>query len=156
MYRSRAAFFQSRSLYSRSRALLKHHNVKDSSASLFPATLSTSASNSSNASSTNGGGSSKRSASPAGSRSVGSVAMAKLGAEPFLTGTSSVYIEEMYRAWLEDSSSVHKVLITKFNMYTTYRYVHMSNVSIFRVGILFFEVYRLVLGQVWHIHRHLF
>lgn len=30
-------------------------------------------------------------------------------AEPFLSGTSSVYVEEMYESWLEDPSSVHKV-----------------------------------------------
>lgn len=30
-------------------------------------------------------------------------------AEPFLNGTSSSYVEEMYESWLEDPSSVHKV-----------------------------------------------
>lgn len=30
-------------------------------------------------------------------------------AEPFLNGTSSNYLEEMYCAWLEDPKSVHKV-----------------------------------------------
>ena len=30
-------------------------------------------------------------------------------AEPFLSGTSSVYVEEMYNSWLEDPNSVHKV-----------------------------------------------
>jgi len=29
-------------------------------------------------------------------------------AEPFLSGTSSVYVEEMYNSWLEDPNSVHK------------------------------------------------
>jgi len=29
-------------------------------------------------------------------------------AEPFLNGTSSVYVEEMYESWLEDPDSVHK------------------------------------------------
>lgn len=33
----------------------------------------------------------------------------QLAAEPFMTGTSSVYIEEMYHAWLENPASVHKV-----------------------------------------------
>ncbi len=37
------------------------------------------------------------------------VASSRVTAEPFLTGTSSVYIEEMYSAWLENPSSVHKV-----------------------------------------------
>lgn len=31
-------------------------------------------------------------------------------AEPFLNGTSSNYLEEMYYAWLEDPKNVHKVL----------------------------------------------
>lgn len=33
----------------------------------------------------------------------------QVAAEPFLNGTSSVYIEEMYAAWLEDPQAVHKV-----------------------------------------------
>jgi len=31
-------------------------------------------------------------------------------AEPFLNGTSSTYVEEMYESWLENPDSVHKVL----------------------------------------------
>lgn len=30
-------------------------------------------------------------------------------AEPFLNGSSSVYLEEMYAAWQKDPNSVHKV-----------------------------------------------
>lgn len=30
-------------------------------------------------------------------------------AEPFLNGSSSVYVEEMYNAWLADPKSVHPV-----------------------------------------------
>lgn len=30
-------------------------------------------------------------------------------AEPFLNGTSSVYVEEMYNSWLQDPKSVHTV-----------------------------------------------
>lgn len=30
-------------------------------------------------------------------------------AEPFLNGSSSIYVEEMYNSWLEDPKSVHKV-----------------------------------------------
>ena len=30
-------------------------------------------------------------------------------AEPFLNGTNSIYMEDMYESWLEDRSSVHKV-----------------------------------------------
>lgn len=40
---------------------------------------------------------------------IRSVSMAKMAAEPFMNGTSSVYIEEMYRAWVENPESVHKV-----------------------------------------------
>uniref|UniRef100_A0A672PJP0 2-oxoglutarate dehydrogenase complex component E1 n=1 Tax=Sinocyclocheilus grahami TaxID=75366 RepID=A0A672PJP0_SINGR len=35
---------------------------------------------------------------------------APVAAEPFLNGTSSNYVEEMYYAWLENPKSVHKVL----------------------------------------------
>ena len=35
--------------------------------------------------------------------------MAKAAQEPFLNGSSSIYVEEMYRAWLKDPNSVHKV-----------------------------------------------
>lgn len=34
---------------------------------------------------------------------------APVAAEPFLNGTSSNYVEEMYYAWLENPKSVHKV-----------------------------------------------
>lgn len=34
---------------------------------------------------------------------------ASVAAEPFLNGSSSVYIEEMYNAWLVDPKSVHAV-----------------------------------------------
>lgn len=33
----------------------------------------------------------------------------RAAAEPFLNGSSSVYVEEMYRAWTKDPNSVHKV-----------------------------------------------
>lgn len=40
---------------------------------------------------------------------------APLAAEPFLNGSSSSYIEEMYYAWLRDPKSVHQVpLFHKF------------------------------------------
>lgn len=35
---------------------------------------------------------------------------ASVAAEPFLNGTSSNYVEEMYYAWLEDPRNVHKVV----------------------------------------------
>ena len=34
---------------------------------------------------------------------------AALAAEPFLNGSSSNYVEEMYTAWLSDPKSVHQV-----------------------------------------------
>ncbi len=34
--------------------------------------------------------------------------MARAAQEPFLNGSSSVYVEEMYRAWLKDPNTVHK------------------------------------------------
>lgn len=37
--------------------------------------------------------------------------MAKAAQEPFLNGSSSVYVEEMYRSWLKDPGSVHKVCV---------------------------------------------
>ena len=37
-------------------------------------------------------------------------------AEPFLSGSSSVYVELMYEAWTQDPSSVHKV----------YMYIHIE------------------------------
>lgn len=36
--------------------------------------------------------------------------MARAAQEPFLNGSSSVYVEEMYKAWLQDPASVHKVI----------------------------------------------
>ncbi|KAK2146707.1 hypothetical protein NP493_3597g00002 [Ridgeia piscesae] len=32
-------------------------------------------------------------------------------AEPFLSGSSGVYVEEMYNSWLQNPASVHKVSI---------------------------------------------
>lgn len=34
---------------------------------------------------------------------------AQAAAEPFLNGSSSVYVEEMYNSWLQDPKSVHAV-----------------------------------------------
>ena len=34
---------------------------------------------------------------------------APVAAEPFANGSSSVYLEEMYNAWLQEPNSVHKV-----------------------------------------------
>ena len=35
-------------------------------------------------------------------------------AEPFLNGSSSIYVEEMYLAWQKDAASVHKVIFMVF------------------------------------------
>lgn len=45
----------------------------------------------------------------------------------FLNGSSSVYTEHMYEAWLQDPSSVHKV-IHVFKM--GFGYIHLNDVKI--------------------------
>lgn len=40
---------------------------------------------------------------------------AQAAAEPFLNGSSSVYVEEMYNAWLQDPKSVHAVSKRRFS-----------------------------------------
>lgn len=40
----------------------------------------------------------------------------KVATEPFLNGSSSTYVEEMYNAWLQDPHSVH-VVSSKFMEY---------------------------------------
>lgn len=35
----------------------------------------------------------------------------KTSKEPFLNGSSSIYVEEMYKAWLKNPESVHKVSV---------------------------------------------
>ncbi|ELK13035.1 2-oxoglutarate dehydrogenase E1 component, mitochondrial [Pteropus alecto] len=49
-------------------------------------------------------------ARPAAARTLGQTRCytAPVAAEPFLSGTSCSYVEEMYYAWLEDPKSVHK------------------------------------------------
>lgn len=49
-------------------------------------------------------------ARPAAARTLGQTRCyaAPVAAEPFLSGTSGSYVEEMYCAWLEDPKSVHK------------------------------------------------
>lgn len=34
-------------------------------------------------------------------------------AEPFLNGSSSAYVEEMYNSWLRDPATVHAVILNK-------------------------------------------
>lgn len=45
---------------------------------------------------------------------------APVAAEPFLNGTSSNYVEEMYYAWLENPKSVHKVRSVDMDMEMEY------------------------------------
>lgn len=40
--------------------------------------------------------------------SSAAVVAQQVAQEPFLNGSSSIYVEEMYNAWLEDPNSVHK------------------------------------------------
>lgn len=47
-------------------------------------------------------------------------------AEPFLSGSSSVYVEEMYAAWQNDPASVHKVSWNTGSVHVLYR-DNMSN-----------------------------
>lgn len=47
--------------------------------------------------------------SQAGSGKSGRNYATLAAAEPFLSGSSSVYVEEMYSAWQNDPNSVHKV-----------------------------------------------
>lgn len=58
----------------------------------------------------------------------GHVAMAKLAAEPFLNGTSSTYIEEMYYSWLDNPEAVHKVQFCDH---------FLSNVNAFLIFLIF-------------------
>lgn len=54
----------------------------------------------------------------------------QVGAEPFLNGNSSKYVEEMYNAWLEDSKSVHSVsrkfLFLIFILYVILKKVYLK------------------------------
>lgn len=54
--------------------------------------------------------------------------IAKAAQEPFLNGSSSIYVEEMYKSWSQDPNSVHKV--RQFN------------------EISYFTLFDLVLGRI--------
>ena len=45
-----------------------------------------------------------------------------VGAEPFINGTSSSYVEEMYDSWKEDPTSVHKVSILSHCVFVHWLY----------------------------------
>lgn len=47
-------------------------------------------------------------------------------AEPFLDGTSSSYVEEMYNSWLRDPASVHTV--RKHGMPVFFRYLQQIDI----------------------------
>lgn len=51
-------------------------------------------------------------------RAFGTQASEAAAAEPFLSGSSSTYVEEMYLAWQRDPNSVHKVRDALCNMVT--------------------------------------
>ena len=40
-----------------------------------------------------------------------------VAAEPFLNGSNSVYVEEMYNSWLQDPKSVHAVSLFQFFLF---------------------------------------
>lgn len=63
---------------------------------------------------------------------------APVAAEPFLSGTSSNYVEEMYFAWLENPQSVHKVSTSGGDLCST---ALASSVRVF-----------LLQGKCWTIH----
>lgn len=46
----------------------------------------------------------------------------KVATEPFLNGSSSSYVEEMYNAWLQDPSSVHVVCNNSINIFCFIKY----------------------------------
>lgn len=51
-----------------------------------------------------------------------------VAAEPFLNGTSSNYVEEMYYAWLENPRNVHKVLyVFVTSTWIVLTHTHMQN-----------------------------
>ena len=53
---------------------------------------------------------------------------APVAAEPFLSGSSSNYVEEMYQSWLEDPKSVHKVIFNKI------KNLHPSGLCVHNIG----------------------
>ena len=57
-----------------------------------------------------------------------------LANEPFLSGNSSNYVEEMYYAWLMDPNSVHK----SWNAYFTN--LKNNSESKFSINRMFFEL----------------
>lgn len=62
-------------------------------------------------------------------------------AEPFLNGSSSVYVETMYNAWLTDPNSVHTVSIPYFNfkVYICMLSKFLNNVSKIALNGIFLE-----------------
>ena len=46
---------------------------------------------------------------------IQSCSVSSAGAEPFMNGTSAIYIEEMYESWKADPNSVHKSWHTFFS-----------------------------------------
>lgn len=59
--------------------------------------------------------------------------MARAAQEPFLNGSSSVYVEEMYRAWVKDPTSVHKVI----SLQTFFDITIQLNVMLFLAHLTF-------------------
>lgn len=59
---------------------------------------------------------------------------APVAAEPFLSGTSSNYVEEMYYAWLENPKSVHKVRssLPRIKLFLLHFGTHGLRLNVFR------------------------
>lgn len=75
----------------------------------------------------------------------------RVATEPFLNGSSSSYVEEMYNAWLQDPHSVH-VVSNKFIKYIIVNINNNNNNNFFcSLGIHFSVVVLLELHQVLHI-----
>ena len=62
-------------------------------------------------------------------RGSGRAFATQAAAEPFLSGSSSTYVEEMYLAWQRDPNSVHKVIfncIASFCFRFRCRWLHLT------------------------------
>ncbi|XP_055676072.1 2-oxoglutarate dehydrogenase complex component E1 isoform X8 [Falco peregrinus] len=84
---------------------------------------------------------------------------APVAAEPFLSGTSSNYVEEMYYAWLENPKSVHKAFTGWMSLTSTRSSTCPQPLSLVETNRLFRSVrssvgWRLTLGEA-KLHRHL-
>lgn len=66
----------------------------------------------------------------------------KAATEPFLNGSSSSYVEEMYNSWLQDPHSVHVVSLKYIHSNKSFR-IQFSMIFIIKI------IYFLVLGFIF-------